>query len=289
LEQDKHQQERECAETFMGWRCGQRGDSYKLKRAEEVPKLCGRWDFVGRVEGSSGWIALEVKSLVVSQSLRQFGSWAKCCARVTKRVQGNLQGEFAVLVDIEYEFDQKQSGQLVEVIANVLVEAAPQVPLGDVVNLGSEIADRFSAWPTEPPRIDPSFPPPRECKFIYPPKELCVQKLKDTGCSVAPWSQSQPYCVSPALIYATEQIFNTSAGKGSKPNEQLNEAKVKGASETILLLDLQTGEWQPNVVAYALNQIDRKFVTAIDSIYLVSVSGHRVKRVGPQGLPAHLQ
>jgi len=75
-------------------------------------------------------------------------------------------------------------------------------------------------------------------------------------------------------------IFAPEAGKGAKPNEQLHEARQKGASETVLLLGSHI-RWKPNIVAQVLDSIDQTLISDIDAIYLVNGTNNRVKRVWP--------
>ena len=284
-EHGQHEQEEACAQTFLDWLGPQRGVvNYELRRAEEVPEQRGRWDFIARVKGYTDWLALEVKGLVIPQSLRQLGDWSKFSTWVTKelQLQWTVHGTFALITNIPWTFNQTQSKMLVKTFAETLVEVAQNLEMDGQVNLGPRIASRFGDWPTKPPTIDPPlWYEQGVSKVIYPPEDLFVYKLEDTGCSVELGaSVGQAFVVDPALSQAVLGIFNPGDGKGAKPNEQLREARQKGTSETVLLLDSHM-RWKPNVIALALNGIDQTLLSNIDSVYLVSVANSRVRRVWP--------
>jgi hypothetical protein len=278
-EQGQRKQEEACAQTFLRWLGCQYGTDYELQRAEECPELKGRWDFVARVEGHRDWLALEIKGLVVPQSLRQFDSWSKFAKSVTKELHARrtIHGSFAICPGFPWKFNQKQSKILVKAFVDALTEVS-----SNQVDLGPVIASKFSEWPTKPPRSDPELWRGQHVyKIIHPPEELLVVKLDDTDYSVEIWaSVSQVFMVDQALDQAVLGIFDPDVGKGAKPNEQLREARQKGASETVLLLDSHI-RWKPNTVTQVLNGIDKALISDIDAVYLVSVTNNRVKRVWP--------
>jgi hypothetical protein len=283
-EQGQQKQEEACAQTFLCWLSSQCGSNYELQRAEECPELRCRWDFVARVEEHTDWLALEVKGLVIPQSRRQFGSWSKFCQSVTKelRARRTIQGSFAIITGVPWKFNQKQSKILAKAFLDALTEVYSDIDLGAQMDLGRVIAPRFSEWPTKPPTIDHRLWREQHVyKIMHPPEELFVEKLDDTGYTVelGP-SVSQVFKVDEALYQAVLGIFAPEAGKGAKPNEQLREARKKGASETVLLLDSHI-RWKPNIVAQVLDSIDQTLMSDIDAIYLVNGTNNRVKRVWP--------
>lgn len=283
-DEGQRKQEEACAQTFLRWLGSQRGTSYELQRAEECRELRGRWDFIARVEGHRKWLALEVKGLVIPQSLKQFGGWSKFSKAVTKEMhmRRTIQGSFTIITGVPWKFDQKQSKILTKAFVDALTEVSSNVDLDALVNLGPVIASMFSEWPTKPPTIDHKLWRKQHVyKIIHPPEELYVVKLDDTGYSVEIGPiVSQVFMVDPALIQAVLGIFDPEAGKGAKPNEQLREARQKSASETVLLLDSHI-RWTPNIVAQVLNSIDQTLLSNIDAVYLVSVTSSHVKRVWP--------
>ena len=244
----------------------------------------GRWDFVARVEGHTDWLALEVKGLVIPQSLRQFGSWSKFCESATKELHARrtIQGSFAIIPGVPWKFNQKQSKILAKAFLDALTEGYSNIDLGTQVDLGPAIAPRFSEWPTKPPTVDQKLWNEQHVyKIIHSPEEFILVKLDDIGCSVEVGAVvSQVFWVDPALTQAVLAIFDSQDSKGAKPNEQLREARQKGASETILLLDSHI-RWKPNIVAQVLNDIDQTLMSDINAIYLVSVVNNQVKKVWP--------
>lgn len=285
-EQGQRKQEDVCAQTFLRWLGSQCGSNYELQRAEECPELRGRWDFVARVEGHTDWLALEVKGLVIPQSLRQFGSWSKFSESVTKELHARrtIQGSFAIITGVPWKFNQKQRKILAKAFVDALTEVYSNIDLDALVDLGPVITPKFSEWPTKPPTIDQKLWREQHVyKIIHPPEELFVVKLDNTGYTVEIGPVvSQVFMVDRALYQAVLGIFDPEAGKGAKPNDQLREARQKGASETVLLLDSHI-RWKPNIVAQVLNGIDQTLMSDIDAVYLVNDINNRVKRVWPSG------
>ena len=75
--QGKHNQEEVCARTFTNWLSSNLGIDYDLKRVDECLDVNGTWDFIASSKNDNKWLALEIKGLVIPQSLRQFGSWSR--------------------------------------------------------------------------------------------------------------------------------------------------------------------------------------------------------------------
>lgn len=173
---------------------------------------------------------------------------------------------------------------LARAFVDALTDVYSNMDQGAQVDLGPVIAPRFSKWPSKPPTIDHKLWREQHVyKIIHPPEELFVVKLDDTGCAVEIGPVvSQVFMVDQALYQAVLGIFDPEAGKGAKPNEQLREARHKGASETILLLDSHI-RWKPDIVAQVLNCIDQALMSNIDTVYLVSGTNNRVKKVWPLG------
>lgn len=283
-EQGKHEQERACARTFLDWLGSQRSVKYGLHRAEEYQNLNGRWDFVAPFNNEKEWLALEIKGLVIPQSFRQYSSWSRICNAVTKKLkdQGSVQGSFSIFASVPWAFDQKQAKLLSEALVKAMIEETPNSNSGDLIDLGPAIAILFEDWPTEPPKSDNKLWHEQQIyKIIHQPKELLIYKLEDNGCSLeCDVSFSEVFTVDPSLYKAVLSIFNSKAGKDAKPNVQLLEAKEKGASEAILLLDSHI-RWRPNIVADVLRLLDQALLSSIDSVYLVSVYNNRVRKVWP--------
>lgn len=281
-EEGKRAQERLCAQTFLRWFNYQRGTKYKLQRAERIPELNGRWDFVAQAPRNNQWIALEVKGLVIPQSLKLFGNWSTFCRLVTKELQrlGTVEGSFAIFSGIPWTFDQRQRNMMVESFTEVLNEVAPSILLGDMVNIGSEIASCFPDWPIERPDVDMVLWREHHIyKIIQRPKDIFIHKLDDTGCSVeCDGIVSEVFIPDQALIEAILCIFETKNGRSAKPNEQLGDARLKGATGTFLLLDSHI-RWTPNIVVQVLSSLNRALLSNIDAVYLVSTYNNRVKEV----------
>jgi hypothetical protein len=249
-----------------------------MQRAEDCPGLEGRWDFNARSRGDTQWFALEVKGLVIPQSLRQFGSWTKLCRAVTEELQerGDFRGTFTIIANVPWTFSQKQGKVLANAFVQALIEGAADVNVGDQINIGPAIASRFWDWPKDSPRTDRST-----SKIIHPPQDLLVYKLDASGCSVEGGiSMSEAFVVDSALYQAVSDIFASRPGECAKPNVQLREARERGASRTVLLLDSHI-QWKPNTVADVLKCLDQGLLSSIDSVYLVSVHNNRVREVWP--------
>lgn len=283
-QQGKRGQEQACAQAFVDWLSSRRGRSYELTRAEECPDLTGRWDFVARERGRASWLALEVKGLVVPQSLRQFGSWSKFCERLTKDVERNqfVQGSFGIMPAIPWTFTQSQANGLVEAVGEALAEVTTDMRVGEMVNLGPAIASRFGDWPAKKPTSDKTLWREQGIyKVVHHLEDLFLHKLGEGICSVEILgSVSQAFEVPPALAQAVQGILDSGSGKGAKPNEQLREARQKGASETILLLDSHIA-WEPRVVVDALRGIDESLLSNVDGVYLVSATNNNMQQVWP--------
>ncbi|MBI4199110.1 MAG: hypothetical protein HY535_01375 [Chloroflexi bacterium] len=254
-----------------------------MHRAEEVfPELQGqlRWEFVARVKGRPDWRALEVKALLIPEDRRQINDWSAFCTRVTRQLQGKLQGEFAITTSIPWTFDQADGRRLVRAFVEALFETVQNQASESETNLGPAIAARFQGWPTKPPTNDQNLWREQGIwRVICPPEDLLVVKLEDSGCSVEIGaSEGQAFVVDSALERALLGIFDARGGRGAKPNEQMREAHRKGASETVLLLDSHI-RWKPNVVAQVLKSIDQTLLSNIDAVYLVDVANGRAKRV----------
>jgi hypothetical protein len=278
----QRKQEEACAQAFLDWLCIKHNIAYKLKRAEECSELKGRWDFVAWGEEHSQWLAIEVKGLVIPQPRKQFSSWSKFGELVTEELlsQKRIKGSFAIITHVPWQFNQKQTKPLLKAFIDALTEVHSSIALDGLIDLGPGVASRFNEWPTKPPTINRQLLP-EQFKVIYPPEELSITKINETGCSVEIGaSVGQIYEVVPSLSQALLDIFNPNAGKGAKPNEQLREAKLKGALETILLLDSHIRS-TPKIVANVLNTIEQSLTSNIDVVYLVSETNNRVERVWP--------
>ena len=281
----QEEQERACAQTFLTWLGSQRGVDYELLRAEQVPELRGRWDYVANITGDADWLALEIKGLVIPRSRRQYGDWSRFSTWATKelRTSGQVKGEFAISISIPWTFNQKQGKLLVHAFVEALVQVGPNVKMGDLVNIGPEVASAFMDWPTKPPTHDHNlWLEHRIWKVINPPEDLHVVKLDESnGVSVELGiSVGQAFDVDPSLQQAIQGIFAPNEVGAAKPNEQLGEARQKGASETFLILDSHI-RYNPAVVSESSNRIDRTLLSNIDGVYFVSVSGKQVSKVWP--------
>jgi len=277
-EEGKKEQERLCAQTFLNWLGSQRGTKYKLQRAEEPPDLKGRWDFVAQAPRNNQWIALEVKRLVLPQSLKQFNGWSIFCDLLTAKLReyGTVKGSYNIFTIVPWAFNQKKRGEMVEAFADILSRVAAGAERGKPIDIGLEIASRFSDWPATPDINMQLWSERGICEAIQEPKEVFVTKLRGTGCSVI--FTGGALFTERALKEAIIGIFQTKNGKSAKPNEQLGEARFKGATETFLLLDSHN-LWEPDHVTWILSELDWTLLSNIDAIYLVDVHNSRVKEV----------
>lgn len=280
-QQGEHEQERVTAQTFLDWLSSQHSVVYELQRAEDIPDLKGRWDFVARINGRDDFIAIEIKSLVTPEDLRQFGDWSSFCDTVNKGQHG-FKGSFDMMVNIPFTFDQTDKKRLVTAFVESLLERAPKIKLDQIENLGSRIAEKFDGWPTKPPTINHKlWREKHEYKVTYPPEDLLITKWENNGSSIELGSSvGQVSEVVYTLERAVMDVFKTQKGKGIKANEQLDEAKRKGASGTILLLDSHVRS-DADDVSKILSDIAQNLLSSIDEVFLIHNHEGRVDKVWP--------
>ena len=279
----KEEREKACAQMFLDWLASHRGVSYEVERAADVPGLNGRWDFVVRQEKRSDWLAVEIKSLVIPSQRRHLWDWSKLCRQATKRLQEQIRGTFWLVIgpNIPLTFDQHDRQLLLDAFCCAMMHACADLEKDKSANLGPRIKCSFRSWPTKQPRSDRELWREKGIyEVVHTPEDLFVCKVDGTGCSMEVASVFGAFEVDPALTQAVLSIFNPSGEKGAKPNEQLHEAKQKGAVETVLLLDSHI-RWKPNAIAKLLNGIDQSLLYHIDVVYLVGASSGQVKKVWP--------
>lgn len=279
----KSEQEQACAQVFLKWITRKHGVHYRLRRAEDQFGLDARWDFVANMEGSEAWIAIEIKGLVLPASRRQVRSWDSFLSHVTRQLKTKVRGSYSVIASIPWAFSQQESKNLLEPFIDALAELDDTLESGEETNLGPNIAAKFPQWPTKPPTSDEKlWLEQRVLKFITPPKDLFVLKDADDGSSVQLFgSVGQAIEVDTTLTHALLGIFSDDGGKGAKPNVQLDLAKGRGASETVLLLDSHIVS-RPNTVAQVLTYINQSLLSNIDAVYLVGVGDNEVGLVWPK-------
>lgn len=165
-------------------------------------------------------------------------------------------------------------------LTQALIEVAPGLEKGAEVNLASRIAGHFPKWPRKSSASSPRRDRLHD-RLVWDVQDVWVTKMEDTGCGVelGP-SVHGLFDMDPALQQAAMNIFDSPDGKRARPNEQLGEAKRKGASETVLLLDSHIG-FKPNIIARALRGIDQALLSNIDAVFLVNDAEGWVEKVWP--------
>jgi hypothetical protein len=269
---NKCAQELDCAQAFIDWLSSSRGIGYKLKRAETIG---GRWDFVAQRSDSQEWLGIEIKSLVISADYRQVNDWDSFLTQVSKQLPGRVAGRYHVTTGIPWKFRLQDANELVEPFIQALADLDRALSEGEEGNLGPGINARFPKWPTKPPSLDVDAMGP---KFIHPPEDLYVDKVKDDGATVElGGSVGQPVAnVDWMVVQALWDIFEPDKKGVVKPAVQLTEAKKRGASRTVLLLDVHI-PWCPGVVKRALTQLNTALMSGIDAIYLIDPSDGTVQ------------
>jgi hypothetical protein len=179
-----------------------------------------------------------------------------------------------------WKFRQQEAKELVEPFIQALADLDRDLSEGEGGNLGIGIAARFPKWPTKPPFLDVDAMVAMVPKFVYPPEDLPVDKIKDDGATVElGGSVGQPVAnVDWMVVQALRDIFATDKKGVVKPAVQLTEAKKRGASRTVLLLDAHI-PLCPGVVKRALTQLNAAFIMGIDAIYFIDLGGGKVRLV----------
>ena len=169
--------EQVCARIFLEWLGGQHGIEWGFKRAEdEFPEFANktRWEFVARrIDSISMWIAIEVKRLVDSEGERQRSDWYKLIGDVNTKVPGKLPGKFLLANPPKYHFNQQQRQVLVDCMAEVIKQVAPELEIGLWIDIGPEIANLFDAWP-EDRRKQPIGVNLHSLRAVFPPHPLLI-------------------------------------------------------------------------------------------------------------------
>jgi hypothetical protein len=275
---NKSEQEWACAQAFLNWLGSAQGVTYELERAKKV--YGGRWDFVAQKRGSKEWLGIEIKSLVISEDNRQFNSWDSFLSKVSGRLPGRVRGSYLVMANMPWKFRQQEEKELVEPFIEALADLDRDLKEREVGNLGLRIAARFSKWPTDPPIIDQKTSLEQgKCEFTLPPKDLTVSKYSNEGSTIGSLSIPLPHNVYETQVQVVRDIFERDKRGQVKPNIQLTEAKNKGASSTVLLLDSQI-DWRPTEVRWALYHcVDDSSMSSVDAVCLVDAGGGRVELV----------
>jgi hypothetical protein len=271
---NKYDQELACAQAFINWLSSSSGIAYKLKRAKTIG---GRWDFVAQRSDSQEWLGIEIKSLVISADHRQLNDWNSFLTHVSKQLTGRVAGSYLVIAGMPWKFRQQEEKESVEPFIQALADLDRVLSEGEGENLGPGMNARFPKWPTKPPSLDVDVMGP---KFIYPPEDLHVDKIKGDGATVElGGSVGQPVDNVDWMVFqALRDIFEPDKKGVVKPSVQLTEAKEQGASRTILLLDSHI-VWRPGVVKRVLAQLDAALMSGIDAIYFVDSGGGKVRLV----------
>lgn len=269
LETTKRDRELKCAQTFIDWYNKEHGSNYKLIRTEEVfPELKGRlrWEFVAHEDSNPGfWFAIEVKEILKSEMDKKFNWWQKICQRVTNKLQGQINGEFAVILYPDLYLDQNEQQELAEAISKVIIEQAPNIQIRNNIDIGANIKELFPKWPNKK-EYDINTK-----ELIEKPEEFKIQKCSEDDCCV----DFLPIDVTPNLYdelqIILKRMMHPQNGAFIKADRQLKLAKEKGAKYTRLLLYchiLLTAE----MVINNLRQIKYQKPPNIDNIYAITTS-----------------
>jgi len=274
------QDEKRCIETFLDWYNKRWGAGLVYQRAERVFPEIGnstRWDFVIRGDRFLPWYATEIKRLINPETRIKLMRWNRFLRSITNRLANKLQGEFLVYGVPSLKLERQRRTELKRVLTDLLLSNAASMRNDEMVNLGSQILERFSEWPSTP-HLNMSLSPPIEHR-VNEDSCFTLHKISDTGCSFElGFAQSGAFRLNQVVIDGLNTLFDN--GEVSQANAQLGLAKRKGAKGTILLLDYHLNSWYPNHVKEILaNRMNSAQLSDIDSIYLIKASQKRVSEV----------
>ncbi len=245
---DKDAQEKLCAQTFVDWLGCEGGVKYSIKRAEEVfPELGGhdRWDFVARQQGSPHWVAIEVKGLRFPPLLRDSSQWQDFLDQIKSQVTCKLPGTFLISNLGLSLGDRPNRTKLAKVIAELVLNTAPRLKVGEGKDINGDAAYRFR-----------------------------LSKLKDDGCAIEALGKLPFYPSDPIEREETEKDLK-------KAVSQLRIARSKGASRCVILLCSHPPSYDDQNLKESATRTQEQLREAVNGVFLVDVEQHRVIQLWP--------
>jgi len=269
-----------CVQRFLNWYNEQHNRNYVHQRAENYfPELQSglRWEFVAyERDKRENWIGIEIKELAtIKETHIQFEFWKELCAELTRDLATRgIQGRFGILPP-SFRLIHKDRTKFRKALADVLIDKK-SMKLNEFVDIGPDIADRFTNWPEEKSKDMDEYNKWGECR----PSELTITKSSDSGCEVS--SLISPIIIREVGVESNEvfdEVFKVDKDGNIQANEQLELAKEKGARNTILLLACKFNV-DEGLIRQRVTNLDRQLISDIDSIFLVYVgSKDRVVKI----------
>jgi hypothetical protein len=281
-EASKENQEIACCEYFLNWYNKQHKRNYIHQKADtHFPDLKDNlnWDFVAyeRVNPEE-WIGIEVKELkFLRETSKRFTFWERLCSNLTKNLPGKgIQGEFEISFPPVLGLPQNESQTLLDAFGQVLIDKQSGWRVGETKDVGPDVGSKFPNWPKDKSDVDEW-----DEWGTYRPCKLEIRKVSDLGCKVS-------VVTSPLIIgdvveedkKAFNEVFKLKNGV-IQPDRQLELAKEKGASKTILLLaGIGVDE---GLTKNSVQNLDDYLISHIDCIYLVNMGNKdRVVKMYPR-------
>lgn len=274
---DKENKEEICAQRFLNWYNEQHKRNYIYQRAATYfLSLKGKlnWDFVAcERDNQEEWIGIEVKELSTTREVHiRFEFWEDLCLELTQAstVKG-IRGKFKIIHPPVVNLMPRERPKLLKALVEVLNNKTSALK-ADFMDIGPDIADKFTSWPREKSRNRDEYRKWRELR----PAELLINRSPYSGCQVISSSGS---IVARDGVEIHEKTFNEADIKHA--NKQLKLAKEKGARKTILLFACEPFIYE-DLIKDQVQNLDHHLVSDIDYIYLVDMGSEgRVVKIYP--------
>ena len=273
----KQTEEETCILSFLNWYNKQHNSNYIYERAEaRFTELKGkpRWDFVIYERANpQEWIGIEVKELATTREVSRWSEfWNRFCLELTEDLASKgIQGKFTIIHPPVLNLRPEKRREFRRVFVEVLTDRQ-STPKGDFVDIGPDIADKFSNWPKEK-----SEPFDEYDKWgTYRPCKLEIKRVSDPRCEVI--SPISPIVLRD-VVELHEKTFNEADIKHA--NKQLELAKGKGVRKTILLFACYPFI-EESLIKDQVQNLAHRLISHIDCIYLVDIgNGRRVVEIYP--------
>jgi len=273
----KQTEEETCVLCFLNWCNKQHNRNYIYERAEaRFTKLKGelRWDFIAyEPDNPQEWIGIEVKGAsMLWEDSRRSEFWQKLCSELSADLEGRgIQGNFGLIYPPALDLKPGERLKFREAFVEVLCQKAPNMELNDLIDIGSDISNKFPSWPREKIKTLREYLEWGE----YRPPKLRIAKRADSGCKVSlDGGRFRAGSLGQAHKEAFNEVFKLKDG-AVQANEQLRLAEKMGAKMTILLLCCDAFVYE-DLIEDPVQNLDRHLIPDIDCIYLVDM-GTQVK------------
>jgi len=267
--------EKICVQRFLKWYNKQYKRNYIFERAKaRFPNLKeGDWDFIAyEPDNRQEWIGIEVKDLSTTRENHiWYKFWEKLCLELTKDLVGRgNQGEFSILPPVLY-LKPKERQKFREAFIKVLTDNKPILKANKPIDIGPNIAAKFTNWPREKKGNLEEYYKWGE----YCPSELRITKRADSGCEVT-------LLTNPIVVQDASETHKKTFSEANMKheNKQLNLAKEKGARETILLFACYPFIYE-GLIKNEVQNLDSHLIYDIDYIYLVGMSKDIAVKIYP--------